>query len=82
MEKPNSEYHELIEHLTDQKFYGDLTLHFQAGIIDHSLKIERNTTKEIREQLEAKKHRKVKVRTSDERTKAVDAVIFGKSETV
>ena len=58
MEKPNAEYHELIDDLGEQKFYGELTLHFQGGAIDHSLKVERNTTKEIREKMAAKKHRK------------------------
>jgi hypothetical protein len=59
MEKPNAEYLELIGDLAERKFFGDLTLHFQAGVIDHSQKTERNTAKEIREQMEAKRHRKV-----------------------
>jgi len=58
MDKPNTEYHELIDYLTEKKFYGDVTLHFQAGIIDHSLTTERNTTKEIRDKMSARKARK------------------------
>jgi len=58
MDKPNTEYHELIDYLTERKFFGDVTLHFQAGIIDHSLTTERNTAKEIKEKMSAKRGRK------------------------
>jgi hypothetical protein len=55
MDKPNIEYHEMIDDLTERKFFGSLTLHFQAGIIDHSMTTERNTAKEIKEKMNAKK---------------------------
>jgi hypothetical protein len=59
MDKPNMEYHELIDDLTERKFFGDVTLHFQAGVIDHSLTTERNTAKEIKEKMSAKRNRSV-----------------------
>jgi len=59
MDRQNTEYHELIDDLSERKFYGDVTLHFQAGIIDHSLTTERNTAKEIKEKMSAKKDRRV-----------------------
>jgi hypothetical protein len=59
MDKLNMEYHELIDDLTEREFFGDVTLHFQAGIIDHSMTTERNTVKEIKEKMISKKGRKV-----------------------
>jgi hypothetical protein len=59
MDKLNMEYHELIDDLTEREFFGDVTLHFQAGIIDHSMTTERNTAKEIKEKMISKKGRKV-----------------------
>jgi len=58
MEKPNIAYHELIDDLAEQKFYGSLTLYFQGGHIDHNERIERNTAKEIGEKMAARKQRK------------------------
>jgi ArsR family metal-binding transcriptional regulator len=59
VDKPNLEYHELIDDLTARKFYGNITLYFQAGVIDHNEIVERNTAKEIKEKMSAKKNRSV-----------------------
>jgi ArsR family metal-binding transcriptional regulator len=59
MDKPNLEYQELIDYLTTHKFYGNITLYFQNGIIDHNEITERNTAKEIKEKMSTKRSRSV-----------------------
>jgi hypothetical protein len=58
----NQEYHELLEDLTERKFFGEATFYFQGGNIESSRLSERNTKSEIRERMQVKKRRKVVVR--------------------
>jgi hypothetical protein len=51
----NQEYHDLLEDLTDRRFYGEVTFYFQGGNIEASRLSERNTKSEIRERMRAKK---------------------------
>jgi hypothetical protein len=53
----NYEYHELIEELTEKKFFGEITFYFQGGNIESSRISERNTKSEIRERMQVKKCR-------------------------
>jgi hypothetical protein len=55
----NQEYHDLIDDLTERKFYGEVTLYFQGGNIESNRMSERNTKAEIRDKMLSKKHRKV-----------------------
>ena len=59
MDKPNMEYHELIDDLTDRKFFGNVVLYFQNGIIGNSEMTERSTAKEIKERMGAKRAKAV-----------------------
>jgi hypothetical protein len=54
----NQEYHDLIDDLTERKFYGEVTLYFQGGNIESNRMSERNTKTEIRDKMQGKKHRK------------------------
>ena len=54
----NQEYHDLIDDLTERKFYGEVTLYFQGGNIESNRTSERNTKTEIRGKIQCKKHRK------------------------
>jgi len=59
MDKPNVEYHEWLDDLAERKFYGDVTLHFQAGVIGDSMVTERSTAREIKDKMNAKRGRRV-----------------------
>jgi hypothetical protein len=59
MRETNEEYHDLIDDLTDRKFYGEITLYFQGGNIESNRMSERNTKTEIREKMLSNKRRKV-----------------------
>jgi hypothetical protein len=59
MRANNEEYHDLIDDLTERKFYGEVVLYFQGGNIESNRKIERNTKTEIREKMLSRKHRRV-----------------------
>jgi hypothetical protein len=54
----NQEYHELLDDLTDRRFYGEVTFYFQGGNIESNRLSERNTKSEIRERMQAKKRRR------------------------
>jgi hypothetical protein len=64
MRADNEEYHDLIDDLTDRRFFGEVTLYFQGGNIESSRKSERNTKTEIRDQMQAKRRRKLTPRVS------------------
>jgi hypothetical protein len=64
MRADNEEYHDLIDDLTDRRFFGEITFYFQGGCIESSRKSERNTKTEIRDQMQAKKRRKLMPRVS------------------
>lgn len=53
----NEEYHELIDDLTERKFFGEVTFYFQGGNIESSRKSERNTKSEVKELMKARKQR-------------------------
>jgi hypothetical protein len=55
----NEEYHDLMDDLTERKFYGEVTFYFQGGNIESSRMSEHNTKKEIREKMSSRKHRRV-----------------------
>jgi hypothetical protein len=55
----NQEYHELLDDLTDRRFYGEVTFYFQGGNIESNRLSERNTKSEIRERMQAKKRCRV-----------------------
>jgi hypothetical protein len=58
----NQEYHDLIDDLTERKFYGEITLYFQGGNIESNRMSEHNTKTEIRDKMLSKKRRKVVIR--------------------
>ena len=58
IEKPNEEFLEWIEDLTEKGFYGDLILHFQKGRVDHSFITERKTPAEVRAMMKDRMERK------------------------
>jgi hypothetical protein len=55
----NQECHDLLDDLTDRRFYGEVTFYFQGGNIEASRLSERNTKSEIHERMQAKKRRRV-----------------------
>jgi hypothetical protein len=55
----NQEYHELLDDLTDRRFYGEVTFYFQDGNIESNRLSERNTKSEIRERMQTKKRHRV-----------------------
>ena len=55
----NQEYHDLIDDLTDRRFFGEVTFYFQGGNIEANRLSERSTKSEIRERMQAKKRHKV-----------------------
>jgi hypothetical protein len=55
----NDEYHDLINDLTERKFYGEVTFYFQGGNIESNRLSERNTKSEIRDKMQAKKRKVV-----------------------
>ena len=57
----NQEYHELLEDLTERRFFGEVTFYFQGGNIESNRISERNTKNEIRERMQIKRCRKVVV---------------------
>jgi hypothetical protein len=57
----NEEFHELIDELTERKFFGEVTLYFQGGNIESSRKSERNTKNEVKEMMLSRKQRKIVV---------------------
>ena len=62
----NEEYHDLIDDLTERKFFGEVTFYFQSGNIESSRKSERNTKTEVKEQMAAKKRKKLVVTRAGE----------------
>jgi hypothetical protein len=62
----NQEYHDYINHLSEQEFCGQITLDFQRGVISNNSLKEWNTKSEIKEKLlkgKAGQQRKIKDRT-------------------
>jgi hypothetical protein len=57
----NKEYHDLINDLSAQKFYGEVMLYFQGGNIENSRTTEHNTKTEIREKMLARNRRRAVV---------------------
>jgi hypothetical protein len=55
----NDEYHDMIDDLTERKFYGEITFYFQGGNIESNRLSERNTKSEIRDKMQAKKRKVV-----------------------
>jgi hypothetical protein len=55
----NDEYHDLIDDLTDRKFFGEVTLYFQGGNIESNRISQRDTKSEIRDRMQTRRHRKV-----------------------
>ncbi|MDR2072326.1 MAG: hypothetical protein LBP60_02695, partial [Spirochaetaceae bacterium] len=52
---------ELLDDLTDRRFFGEVTFYFQGGNIESNRLSERNTKSEIRDRMQARKCRKVVV---------------------
>jgi len=59
----NEEYHELIDDLTERRFFGEVTLYFQGGNIESNRMSERNTKTEIRDKMQSKRRKVVISRT-------------------
>jgi len=55
MAAANKEYHELLDDLAGRGFFGELVLYFQRGNVESSRLIERNTKKEVRDKMQARK---------------------------
>jgi hypothetical protein len=68
MKETNEEFKDLIDDLTDRKFFGEVTFYFQGGIIESSRKSERNSKTEIKEYMAQKKRKRLVV------TRAVEPV--------
>ena len=58
----NEEYHDLLDDLTERKYFGEVTFYFQNGNIESNRLSERNTKTEIKERMRAKKHKKLVAR--------------------
>jgi hypothetical protein len=56
--KLNQEFLDLIDDLTDRKFFGEVTFYFQGGNIESSRQSERNSKGEIKERMAAKKRKR------------------------
>jgi hypothetical protein len=56
--RANEEYHDLLDYLAEQKYFGDVTLYFQGGKIERNRLNEVNTKSEIKERMQARKRRK------------------------
>ena len=54
----NQEYHELLDDLTERRFFGEVTLYFQGGNIESNRTTERRTKSEVKEIMAAKKRRR------------------------
>jgi hypothetical protein len=57
----NEEFHDLIDELTERKFFGEVTFYFQGGNIESSRKSERNTKNEVKEMMKSRKTHRILV---------------------
>lgn len=60
----NNEFHELIDDIAKDKFFGEVTFYFQNGNIESARKSERYTKNELKEIQERKRRRVVISRPS------------------
>ena len=59
----NEEYHDLIDELTERKFFGEITFYFQGGNIESNRKSERNTKNEVKEMMKNRRRQRIMVST-------------------
>ncbi len=60
----NEEFHEYLDDLAEDKFFGEVIFYFQGGNIESSKKSERHTKNELKELQQARKKRKIIVSRS------------------